>query len=277
VLATVWQALVEPWTEPVMRRALAEVVLVGLAGGALGCWIVFYGLAYSAESLAHALLPGLVVATLAGFPLVLGGAAGLAVAAVAIAAAGRVPEVGRDAAVAVVVTGMLGLGVLLALSPDTPAGLGRLLFGDVLGVTERDVALAGGLAAVVLAGLRVLHPTLLLVGFDRLNARALGRPPGRVDLALLVLLALALLVAVQGLGNLLVVAVLVGPAAAARLLTRRMGPMLAASAAIAVLAGIAGLEASHHLRTAAGASIAAVLVLSYGAALAVRGVRAPAS
>lgn len=277
MLATVWQALLDPWSEPVMRRALAEVVLVGLAGGALGCWIVFYGLAYSAESLAHALLPGLVAATLAGLPLVLGGAAGLAVAAAAIAAAGRVPEAGRDTAVAVVVTGMLGLGVLLALSPETPAGLGRLLFGDVLGVTDRDVALAGGLAAVVLAALRVLHPTLLLVGFDRLHARALGRPPGRVDLALLLLLALALLVAVQGLGNLLVVAVLVGPAAAARLLTRRMGPMLAASAAIAVLAGVAGLYASHHLRTAAGASIAAVLVLAYGAALAARGARALAS
>jgi ABC-type Mn2+/Zn2+ transport system permease subunit len=274
VLATVWEALLEPWSEPVLRRALAEVVLVGLAGGTLGCWIVPYGLAYSAESLAHALLPGLVVATLAGFPLVLGGAAGLVVAAAAIAAAGRVGGIGRDAAVAVVVTGMLGLGVLLALSPETPAGLGRLLFGDVLGVTERDVALAGALAAVVLAALRILHPTLLLVGFDRLNARALGRAPGRADLALLLLLALTLLVAVQGLGNLLVVAVLVGPAAAARVLTRRMGPMLAASAAIAVVAGVAGLEASHHLRTAAGASIAAVLVLAYGVALAVRGVRA---
>jgi len=259
-------ALIDPWRNAIDVRALVEVVLLGATGGALGCWIVFYRLAYSAESLAHALLPGLVIAALTGFPLVLGGAAGLIVAAVAVAIAGRAPAIGPDTAVAVVVTALLGLGALLALSPDTPARLQELLFGDVLGVTDGDLALAAGLGAVVLGALAVLHPSLLVVGFDRTSAPALGRSPVVIDVVLGVLVALAILVAVQGLGNLLVVAVLVGPAAAARHLTRRVPSMMAVAVAIAVGAGIAGLYASYYLDTAAGASIAAALVLAYAAA-----------
>src|SRR5262249_39041211 len=97
-----WHALADPWMQPIMRHALAEVVLLGVTAGALGCWIVFYNLSYSAESLAHSLLPGLVVAALLGFPLLVGGAAGVLVAGVAVALAGRTPEIGRDNAVAVV-------------------------------------------------------------------------------------------------------------------------------------------------------------------------------
>jgi ABC-type Mn2+/Zn2+ transport system permease subunit len=262
----------DPWADPVGRRALLEVALLGTTGGALGCWIVFYNLSYSAESLAHALLPGLVVAALTGLPLLLGGAGGLLVASLAVAAAGQVPAIGRDTAVAVVVTTLFGAGVLLALSPSSPPGLQGLLFGDVLGVSDIDLALAGGLAAVVLGALALLHGRLLAVGFDRLSAPALGARPLVVDAALLVLLALALLMAVQGLGNLLVVAVLVAPAAAARLVARRMAPMMAVSAAIAVLSGIGGLYLSYYAGTAAGASIAAVLVGAYVLAGAARAV-----
>ena len=263
-------ALTDPWADAITVRAFVEVALLGVTGGVLGCWIVFFRLAYSAESLAHALLPGLVLAALAGFPLLLGGAAGVVVAAVAVALAARTPAIGTDTAVAVVVTTLLGLGALLALSPETPARLQELLFGDVLGVTDADLALAAVLAALVLGALALLHQGLLVVGFDRAAAPALGRAPLAFDLALGLLVALAILVAVQGLGNLLVVAVLVAPAAAARLLTRRLPAMMATAAAIAVLAGMAGIYASYHLRTAAGASIAAALVAVYVAARAAR-------
>jgi ABC-type Mn2+/Zn2+ transport system permease subunit len=156
--------------------------------------------------------------------------------------------------------------VLLALSPEVPPGLQGLLFGDVLGVSDTDLALAAALALVALTSLWLLHGRLLIVGFDRLNARGLGVSPLTVDLALLVLLALALVVAVQGLGNLLVVAVLIAPAAAARLVARRMGSMMALSAAIAIAAGVGGLYLSYYAKTAAGASIAAVLVAAYAVA-----------
>ncbi len=268
--------LTDPWSEALTRRALAEVVLLGIAGGALGCWLIFFNLAYSAESLAHALLPGLVVAALLGLPLLLGGAAGLAVAAVAVALAGRIPGLDRDTATAVVVTTLFGLGALLALEPDVPARLQALLFGDVLGVSDTDLALALGLVVVVAGALWVGHGRLLVVGFDRLNAPALGVGTLAVDVALLGLLAAALLVAVQGLGNLLVVAVLIAPAAAARLITRRMVPMIVASAAIATVAGVGGMYVSFHARTAAGASIAGALVVVYLLVAGVTGAAEPA-
>jgi ABC-type Mn2+/Zn2+ transport system permease subunit len=261
--ATVFHALGAPWEDAIMRRALVEVVLLGIAGGALGCWVVFYELAYGAESLAHAMFPGLVVAALVGVPLVAGAAGGVAVAAGAVAVAGRTPELSRDTAIAVVVTGLLGAGALLALSAASPPGLEALLFGNVLGVGDGDLALAGGLVVVVLAGLRLTHRQLLAVGFDRRSARAVGARPGLADGVLLGLLAATILVAVQGLGNLLVIALLVGPAATARSLTRRLGTMMALGAILGPAAGIGGLYLSYYAATAAGASVAAVIVGVY--------------
>lgn len=265
--------MIEPWQDPLMQRAFLEVVLLGIAGGLLGCWVIQYELSYSAESLAHALLPGLVLSALTGLPLLLGGAAGLAAAALAVALAGRIPELGRDTAVAVVVTAMLGLGVLLALSPDAPPRLQDLLFGDVLGVSDTDLLLAGVLVLGAVLALVLLHGRLLAVGFDRLSASALGVRPLAVDAALLLLLAVVLLVAVQGLGNLLVISILIAPATAARAVGRRMAPMMLASAAVAVVGGIAGLYVSYYAETAAGASITACLVLLALGASAARALR----
>ena len=270
-----WGALADPWAQTIFQRAAAEVALLGIAGGLLGCWIVFYELSYGAESLAHALFPGLVVAALAGLPLLLGGAIGLAVAGLGVAAVGRFPEIGRDTAVAIVVTTLFGLGALLALSPDSPPGIQSLLFGDILGVTDTDLALAAGLAVVVVLVLVPLHSRLLAVGFDRSSARSVGASAGLVDVALLVLLGAAILVAVQGLGNLLVVALLIGPAATARLVCRRMAPMMVCAAAIAVAGGLGGLYLSYHAGLAAGASIASVMVGAHLVASALAVVRRP--
>jgi len=264
-------ALVHPWTLGFMQRALLELLLVGLAGGVLGCWIVLYELSYSAESLAHSLFPGLVLAALLGFPLVLGGAIGVLAAAASVALAARVPGIERDTAVAIVITSLFGIGVLIALTPASPPGLETLLFGDLLGVSPSDVATAAALAAAVLGGLVLLHRQLLAVGFDRRTAGALGGRPLLADLSLLALVALATLIAVRGLGNLLVVAVLVGPAATARLLTRTLGTMMALAAAVAAACSVGGLYLSYYASTAGGASVAGLLVVSYLSVKLVRG------
>jgi ABC-type Mn2+/Zn2+ transport system permease subunit len=255
--------MIEPLQEAFMQRALAEIALIGLASGALGCWVVLYEFSYAAESLAHSIFPGLVIATLAGIPLLLGAAPAIAIAALAIALAGRVPGVSRDVAVAVVVTTMFGLGVLLALSPDSPPGIESLLFGDILGPSDADLLSAAALAVLVAAALALLHGRLLATGFDRAAARSFGLAPAAVDAALLLLLSAAIVVAVQGLGNLLVVAVFVGPAAAARRLTDRIVPMFAIATAIALLAGLAGLYLSYYAGTAGGASITLAIVAAY--------------
>jgi ABC-type Mn2+/Zn2+ transport system permease subunit len=263
MLTDVWNWLSDPWTGEIMRRAFAEVALLGISGGMIGCWVVLNELSYGAESLPHAMFPGLVIAALAGAPLLVGGSAGLIAAALAIAVAGRTPLIGRDSAIAVVITGLFGLGVLLALSPASPQSVQSLLFGDILGTTTGDLIAAAVLTAVVLAALRVLHHRLLVASFDRTTATGLGVSTARTDVALLVLLALAVLIAVQALGNLLVVALLIAPAAASRLVARRMIPMLVTAAGLAVASGIAGLYVSYHLRTAAGASIALAMVAVY--------------
>jgi ABC-type Mn2+/Zn2+ transport system permease subunit len=268
-------ALVHPWSETFMQLALLELVFLGVVGGIVGCWILFYELAYSAESLAHALFPGLVVAALLGLPVLAGGAVGVAAAAVGIALVRRVPSLGADAAVAVVITSLFGLGVLLALRPATPPGLDGLLFGDLLGVTRGDVVASGLLACLAGGALVVLHRPLLLVGFDRTTARAFGARPLLVDLALLALIAVAIVIGVRALGNLLVLALLVGPAATARLFARRMTTLMWLAAATAVAASVAGLYLSYYANIAAGASVAAVMVGAYVVALAVRMRAAP--
>ncbi len=271
-LATsILHTLAEPFASPVVARAAGELVLLGVVAGVLGTWVVLWGLSYSAESLAHAMFPGLVLAALTGIPLLVGGAAGLLVAALAIAAVGRVDGLDRDVAVAVVITTLLGLGVLLGLSPRTPKGLGSLLFGDVLGVGPRDLVLAAGLGVVCLAVLGVLHPTLAAIGFDRSSAGA--RKGTAADVVLTLLLALATLIAVQALGNLLVVATLVGPAATARVLTQRLAPMMALATATAVVTALAGLYLSYYAAIAAGACVTAAIVVAYLLALLARAVR----
>jgi ABC-type Mn2+/Zn2+ transport system permease subunit len=277
VLATtVWHALGDPWNQAILRRAFLEVVLLGAAAGPVGCWIVLYGLSYGGESLAHSMFPGLVLAALAGIPLVAGGAVGVIVAALAIAAVARVPVIERDTAIAVVVTSLFGLGVLVALAPATPAGIMDLLFGNVLGVSDADLAYAVGFVLLGGAALRLLHTRLLAVGFDRGSAPSLGVRPGFVETALFLLLAVAIVVAVQALGTLLVLATLVGPAAAARNFTRRVPAMLVLAAAIAVTAGIAGLYLSYYVHVAAGAAIAGLTVVAYLCSAAV-GARRPVS
>jgi len=266
--------MLDPLQEPFMQRALAEVVLLGIAGGALGCWVVFYGFSYAAESLSHSIFPGLVLAAIAAVPLLLGAVPAIVVAALAIALTARIAGIDREAAVAVVVTTMFGLGVLLALSPQSPPGIESLLFGDVFGVTDADLATAAGLTVLVAVALRLLHGRLLITGFDRGTARSLGVSPAFADVALLILLAAGIVVAVQGLGNLLVVAVFVGPAATARRLSDRMLPMMVLAAVFAVLAGVGGLYLSYYAGTAGGASVALAIVAAYLLSLPIARLRA---
>jgi ABC-type Mn2+/Zn2+ transport system permease subunit len=249
----------DPLRSGIDRRALLELALVGGFCGALGFWVVTERLAYSAESLAHGLLPGLVLAALAGAPFLLGAAGGALVAAALIAFMARDPRIGPDTGTAVAVTGLVGLGALLALAPDSPQRLEELLFGDPLGVTDGDLAAAATLLALGGAALVALHRPLSAAAFDAAGAATLGLRPALLRLVLLVLLAAAVAVAVQGLGALLVLAVLVGPPLAVRRHARTPARAMLGGAAVAVLAGVVGIEVSFHVHSAAGASVALVL------------------
>jgi ABC-type Mn2+/Zn2+ transport system permease subunit len=248
--------LTDPFAQAFTQRALAEVLVLALACGPLGVWILLYRQSYAAESISHGMLPGLVVAALVGAPLVLGAAGGVVLAAGLIALAGRDERLGGDTGVAVAVSGLFGLGALLALSPDTPPRLNELLFGDLLGVTAGDVAAAAALAAGVIASLALAHRRLSVSGFDPRAARSLGTSPRRWEGAVLVLLALATVAAAPGLGSLLLVALILAPGAAGLRLAARLPAALAIAAGVAALSGVAGLVLSYHLGIAAGAAVA---------------------
>jgi ABC-type Mn2+/Zn2+ transport system permease subunit len=256
---TLANILLDPLQSSIGRHALAEVILLGALSGALGFWVVSYGLSYGAESLAHGLLPGLVAAALIGAPLLAGAFAGAALTAVLIALAARDTRVGPETATAVAVTGMLGLGVLMALSPATPQQLAELLFGNPLSAGDSDVVAAAALALVGGAALLALQRPLTAVAFDPSGAPSLGLRPTPVRIALAVLLAAAVCVAVQGLGNLLALAAIVAPPLAVRRHVTSVGGAVAAGAAVGAGAGIVGIYASYELDLAAGAAVALAL------------------
>jgi ABC-type Mn2+/Zn2+ transport system permease subunit len=240
-------------------RATLEIVLAGGFCGALGFWVLSERLAYAGESLSHGMLPGLVLAALAGAPLVLGAAGGALAAAALIAFAARDPRVGADTGTAVAVTGLVGLGSLLALAPEAPPRLAELLFGDPLGAANSDIVAGAVLLVAGGAALAALRRPLSAAVFDPGGAPALGVDPGLIRLALLVLMAAAIAVAVEGLGALLVLAVLVAPPVAVRRHVRTPGAAMLAGAAVAALAGIAGIQLSAAAGIAASASVALVL------------------
>jgi ABC-type Mn2+/Zn2+ transport system permease subunit len=232
--------LTDPFGSPIVVRALAEVLILALACGPLGVWVLLYRDAYAAESISHGMLPGLVVAALIGAPLVLGALGGVLLAAAGIALVAADRRLSGDVGVAVCVSALLGLGAMLALSADAPPRLQELLFGDLLGVGAGDLLIAGALAGGVVLALAGGHRRLALVGFDRGSAGALGAAPARWELA---------------------------PAAAALSLTRRLLPALVLAVGFGALSGLGGLIASYHFEIAAGASVALCAVACAGFAL----------
>ncbi len=248
--------MLEPFAYDFMQRAAVEGVLMGVVCGLLGTLVVLRGLTYTGESLSHTLVPGAAIALAIGTSVLLGALAAGVLTALAIAALARRPEVGEEAAVAVVFTGAFAVGVILLSRGGTSRDLDSLLFGSILAV-ERSDLWVGLVAALAAAGSSVaLARHFILVAFDRTFAGAAGLRPGLLDAVLLVLLAGALTAALRGIGTLLVLSLLVAPAATARVLTQRIWTMLWLAPALGVAFALTGLELSYHLRVAAGPAIA---------------------
>jgi ABC-type Mn2+/Zn2+ transport system permease subunit len=251
--------LLEPFESGIGRHALAEVALLGAIAGALGFWIVSYGLSYGAESLAHGALPGLVGAALLGAPLAGGALAAAVATALLIAVAARDERIGFETATAVVVTTMLGLGALLALAPETPQRLGELLFGNPLAAGTTEVLAALALALVGAVVLAALHRPLGVLVFDPVASASLGVRAGRLRLALALLLAAVVCVAAQGLGSLLALAAIVAPPLAVRRHVGSAAQALLAGGFVGAFGGVVGIYVSYRLDVAAGAAVALAL------------------
>jgi len=246
----------DPLQYPFIQRALIEIAIVGALCGLLGCFVVLRGLAFIGDALAHAVFPGVVLSYLAGRSILIGAFVFGGLTALGIGVLSRSRRVSEDTAIGVIFAAFFALGVVL-LSRQTGfrRDLGSLLFGSILGVSTQDVVVSALIAAVVVVVLFALMKEFTLVAFDVTLARSLGYPVFLLDLVLLLLVSATIVVSLQTVGNILILALIVTPPATARLLTDRLGRMLAISATTGVASGVAGLYISYHAGTAAGGTI----------------------
>lgn len=251
--------LTDPLAYDFVLRALAEVLIMGATCGAIGAYVIVRRLAFIGDAISHAVFPGIVVAYLVGMSILIGAMVAGLVTALAIAIVARGGRVREDAAIGIFFAAAFALGVVLISTRQTFQGdLTAFLIGNLQGVSTEDIAISAGVGAVVLLALAALHKELLLGSFDRTLAVALGYPVFVLDALLLVLLTVTIVVSIQAVGIILVLSMLVTPAATARLLVDRFVPMILLGSLIGAAVGIVGYYLSFHLGTASGATIVLV-------------------
>jgi ABC-type Mn2+/Zn2+ transport system permease subunit len=268
------QTYVQPLAQPFMQRGLLAVVLVSIACAITGTFVVLSGLAFVGEALRHALFAGVVIGFLVGGSLVGGGMVAALIVAWLIGALGRQQGVGEDTAIGVLFSGAFALGVvLLGYARSGVQDLSTILLGNVLGISSSDLILTAAVLALVVALVTVFWKEWVLLGFDSALAAAQGRSLALWDGVLLVMVALALVAAFQTVGNVLVLALLLAPAATSRLLTTRLLPMMLIAALLGTTTSVVGLYISYWNDLPSGPTI----VLLCGAIFAAALVAAPRS
>jgi manganese/iron transport system permease protein len=239
-----------------MRLALVEVVVMGTVAGFLGTYVVIRGLAFVGDAIAHSVFPGVVIAFLLDTSLFAGGAAFGVLTALAISALALTQRLREDTAIGVVFAGAFALGiVLISTSPGYTRDLTSFLFGEVLAVSSTDIYLSLAIGGAALTVALVLRRVLMLAAFDREMALAVGLPVFWLDTLLLLLITLTIVISLRAVGNVLVLAMFVTPAATARLLVDEVGRMMVVSAFLGATAGVLGLYISWYTDLAAGGTI----------------------
>ncbi|MEW9530482.1 metal ABC transporter permease [Microbispora sp. NPDC049125] len=255
------------WFDSTVHRALIEAALVGALGGVVGVFVVVRRLPFFTMALTHATFPGVVIAALLGVNLYLGGGAFGLLVVLAVLAFSRGRGQDFTAATGIALSGGFALGVVLVSAQDGfSKDLTAYTVGDILSVGTADLATTAAVAVVAAAVLLVAGKELLLAAFDPAGAAAAGLPAVLLDFVLLAVIEVTVVATVPALGAILAVALIVGPAATARLLTDRIALMFPVAAALGVACGLAGVWVSTQWDVAAGASIALLVGLVFGLA-----------
>jgi len=253
---TWWDWLSEPFGYAFMVRGLAAALTVGIVCPVLGAYVVLRGMAFFGDALAHIILPGVVAAFLLGWPLVSGALIVGVVAALAVGAISRRTPLREDTAIGVVFAGCFALGIaLLSSRRGYAVDLTHILFGNLLGVSQQDVLLIAGLGLLALLAVVAFYKEFLVLSFDPLLAVTLRLPVERLHNLLLILLAVVIVVSIQAVGVALVLAMLITPAAAASLLTRRLPMMMLVGALIGAASAVIGLYLSYYTNLVSGPAI----------------------
>jgi manganese/iron transport system permease protein len=256
-----------PLGYPFMQQALIVSVMVGAVCAVLSCYLILKGWSLMGDAISHAVLPGIVLAYVIGLPLAVGAfVAGLACALFTgyLKENSRVKE---DTVMGIVFSGMFGFGLVLFTKVESDQHLNHILFGNVLGVTTRDLIETGLVAGLTLTIVVLKRRDLLLYCFDANHARSIGLPVGVLHYGLLVLLSLTIVASLKAVGIILVIAMLIAPGAIAYLLTDRFERMLILATVVATFSAALGTIVSFHIDGATGACIVLIQAFLFVLAL----------
>ena len=251
--------IVGPFEYSFMVRALIVSVLVGVMCPVLGAYVITRGRAFMGDALAHSVLPGMVVAFLLGIsPFIAAVPAGIVIALL-MGGVARRTGVSEDTSIGIIFAGMFALGlVMLSRASNITVNIEDLLLGQVLGVSRSDVYTSLGLAALVLVGLFIFHRQLVYTTFDPVGAKVVGIKTGLIEYVLLALLALVIVIGIQATGIVLVMAMLITPAATAYLIARRFVGVMVLGAVLGAVSAVTGLYLSFHVDLPSGPAMALV-------------------
>ncbi len=256
--------LTAPFELAFQQRALVGGSLAAIALALVGTWVVIRGMTFLGDALVHGVIPGIALAVLLDFNLLVGAALAAVVMLLGINLVHRQTTFSEDTGIGLLFVGMLGLGVILISRTDSFSGsLTGILFGDALGVTSGDIAVLGIVAAITFVVSLLLYRAFLVLSFNEEKAQVLGLRPRLAHGALLALITLAIVGSFQTVGTLLVFGLLVGPPATAALLVQRVPAIMATAAAIGVLSVVIGLVISFHYDTSGSATMAVVPIVLF--------------
>lgn len=249
------EVLLDPLSYDFMLRAVSVAVIAAAVCGVLSCWLVLIGWSLMGDAVSHAVLPGVVLAYIAGVPFAVGAVLFGFLAVALIGLVNGTSRVKEDAAMGIVFTTLFALGLVLISVTPSQTDLNHIIFGNILGVSAGDLTQIAVLGGLTLLALLLKRRDFTLYAFDRTHAHAVGLSPRMLGAALLGLLALTSVVALQAVGVILVVAMLIIPGATAQLLTDRFTRMLVMAPLLSVGCAVAGLYLSWYLDTSPGGMI----------------------
>lgn len=250
------QTYVEPLSLRLVQRGVMASLIVAVVCGVLGTFVVVRGLAFLGDALGHAVFPGVVIAYLLNVNVLLGGMLAGIIVTIGISLVAQNRQVRESTAIGIFYTVAFALGILLLnQSRSASRALSELLIGNVLAVRSTDLLLTAIVGGLVLLVVALLYKELVLVSFDPSLAAAQGRNVPLLNAMLFALLALAIVVALQTVGNVLVVALLVVPAATARLLVTSLPAMMGVAALLGCFSTLVGVYASYYADIASGGAI----------------------
>ena len=262
--------LSEPLGYAFIQRGMLALILVGGISAVVGCFVVVRGMSFFGDALSHAILPGVALSYTAGggyvaSNLFLGGLGAGIVSALVIAWLTRNEELKEDSAIAIVFVTMFALGIAIVSTQSSyAADLTHILFGSILGISESDLLMVTAMGAAVLLIIALLYKELLIISFDLTLAHSLRLPVERLRILLLVLIAVTIVASLQAVGIALMLALLITPAATARLLVKRLHHMIVIASLIGIVSGVVGFYASYYLDIPSGACIVLTLSAIFG-------------